>query len=94
MCVPCVWLRPKHAAAPANSRDFIRRAQRETGLKLDIITAEEEARLAVVSCASLVAADTEQLSGHRHWRRVHRIGLDRPVARCARGAAQRDLVHV
>jgi exopolyphosphatase/guanosine-5'-triphosphate,3'-diphosphate pyrophosphatase len=44
-----------------NSRDFIRRAQRETGLKLDIITAEEEARLAVVSCASLVAADTEQL---------------------------------
>lgn len=44
-----------------NSREFIRRAQRETGLKLDIITAEEEARLAVVSCASLVAADTEQL---------------------------------
>ena len=44
-----------------NSRDFIRRAQRETGLRLDIITAEEEARLAVVSCASLVAPDTEQL---------------------------------
>jgi exopolyphosphatase/guanosine-5'-triphosphate,3'-diphosphate pyrophosphatase len=44
-----------------NSQDFIRRAQRETGLRLDIITAEEEARLAVVSCASLVAADTEQL---------------------------------
>jgi len=44
-----------------NSRDFIRRAQRETGLTLDIITAEEEARLAVVSCASLVATDTEQL---------------------------------
>lgn len=44
-----------------NSSDFLRRAQRETGLKLDIITAEEEARLAVVSCASLVAAETEQL---------------------------------
>ncbi len=44
-----------------NSRDFIRRAHRETGLRLDIITAEEEARLAVVSCASLVAPDTEQL---------------------------------
>lgn len=44
-----------------NSADFVRRAQRETGLKLDIITAEEEARLAVVSCASLVAPDTEQL---------------------------------
>ena len=44
-----------------NSREFIRRAQRETGLRLDIISAEEEARLAVVSCASLVAPDTEQL---------------------------------
>ncbi len=44
-----------------NSRDFIRRAARETGLRLDIITAEEEARLAVVSCASLVSAETEQL---------------------------------
>ncbi|MGY6697001.1 MAG: Ppx/GppA phosphatase family protein [Roseinatronobacter sp.] len=44
-----------------NSPDFIRRAERETGLKLDIISAEEEARLAVVSCASLVAPDTEQL---------------------------------
>ncbi|MFN7003662.1 MAG: Ppx/GppA phosphatase family protein [Roseinatronobacter sp.] len=44
-----------------NSADFVRRAHRETGLRLDIITAEEEARLAVVSCASLVAPDTEQL---------------------------------
>lgn len=44
-----------------NSADFVRRAQRETGLRLDIISAEEEARLAVVSCASLVAPDTEQL---------------------------------
>lgn len=44
-----------------NSAEFMRRTQRETGLKLDIITAEEEARLAVVSCASLVAPDTEQL---------------------------------
>ncbi len=44
-----------------NSRDFISRAKRETGLTLDIITAEEEARLAVVSCASLVAPETEQL---------------------------------
>ncbi len=44
-----------------NSRDFIRKVQRETGLNLDIITTEEEARLAVVSCASLVAPTTEQL---------------------------------
>ncbi|TVS03576.1 MAG: Ppx/GppA family phosphatase [Rhodobacteraceae bacterium] len=44
-----------------NSHELIRRAQRETGLRLDIISAEEEARLAVVSCASLVAPETEQL---------------------------------
>ena len=44
-----------------NSRDFIRKVRRETGLNLDIITPEEEARLAVVSCASLVARSTEQL---------------------------------
>ena len=44
-----------------NSREFLHRAQSETGLRLDIITAEEEARLAVVSCASLVARETEQL---------------------------------
>ncbi|TVP70391.1 MAG: Ppx/GppA family phosphatase [Rhodobacteraceae bacterium] len=44
-----------------NGAEFMRRAHRETGLKLDVITAEEEARLAVVSCASLVAPDTEQL---------------------------------
>lgn len=56
-----------------NSRDFIRRAHAETGLRLDIITAEEEARLAVVSCASLVAMETEQLlvidigGGQQNW---------------------------
>lgn len=44
-----------------NSRDFIRRVHNETGLRLDIISAEEEAQLAVVSCASLVAQETEQL---------------------------------
>ncbi|EEE36686.1 Ppx/GppA phosphatase [Rhodobacteraceae bacterium KLH11] len=44
-----------------NSRDFIRQVKRETGLTLDIIEAEEEARLAVISCAPLVSTKTEQL---------------------------------
>lgn len=44
-----------------NSKDFIRRVQRETGLQLEIIQPEEEARLAVISCAPLVSTKTEQL---------------------------------
>ncbi len=45
----------------ANSRDFLRAVRRETGLSLEIIAPEEEARLAVVSCAPLVEAATENL---------------------------------
>jgi exopolyphosphatase / guanosine-5'-triphosphate,3'-diphosphate pyrophosphatase len=44
-----------------NARDFIRQVKRETGLSLDIIQPEEEARLAVISCAPLVNPRTEQL---------------------------------
>ena len=44
-----------------NAAEFIRKVQRETGLRLEIIPPEEEARLAVISCASLVAPGTEQL---------------------------------
>jgi len=44
-----------------NSRDFIRQVKRETGLTLEIIQPEEEARLAVVSCAPLVSTKTDQL---------------------------------
>jgi exopolyphosphatase/guanosine-5'-triphosphate,3'-diphosphate pyrophosphatase len=44
-----------------NSNEFIRKIQRETGLRLEIIPAAEEARLAVISCAPLVAPETEQL---------------------------------
>lgn len=44
-----------------NSAEFIRKIQRETGLALEIIPAEEEARLAVISCAPLVAPGTDQL---------------------------------
>lgn len=44
-----------------NSRDFMRMIRRETGLPIEVIGAEEEARLAVISCAPLVCPQTEQL---------------------------------
>jgi exopolyphosphatase / guanosine-5'-triphosphate,3'-diphosphate pyrophosphatase len=44
-----------------NSREFIRQVKAETGLNLEIIAPEEEARLAVISCAPLVNQRTEQL---------------------------------
>jgi exopolyphosphatase/guanosine-5'-triphosphate,3'-diphosphate pyrophosphatase len=44
-----------------NAREFIRQVKRETGLQLEIIQPEEEARLAVISCAPLVSTRTEQL---------------------------------
>jgi exopolyphosphatase/guanosine-5'-triphosphate,3'-diphosphate pyrophosphatase len=44
-----------------NGPGFLRHVERETGLKLEIIPPEEEARLAVISCAPLVSTRTEQL---------------------------------
>ncbi|PIE09292.1 MAG: exopolyphosphatase [Rhodobacterales bacterium] len=44
-----------------NSQHFINAVKRETGLKLEIIEPEEEARLAVISCAPLVSTRTDQL---------------------------------
>ncbi|MFZ1470235.1 MAG: Ppx/GppA phosphatase family protein [Paracoccaceae bacterium] len=44
-----------------NGKDFLRQVRRETGLGLEIIGAEDEARLAVISCAPLVNPRTEQL---------------------------------
>ena len=44
-----------------NAQEFIQRVQRETGLRLDIIQPEEEARLAVISCAPLVSRKTQNL---------------------------------
>lgn len=44
-----------------NGPEFMKRIQRETGLVLDIIKPEEEARLAVISCAPLVSRKTENL---------------------------------
>lgn len=44
-----------------NGREFVRRVGRETGLAMDIISAEEEARLAVAGCAPLIDTEAEQL---------------------------------
>lgn len=44
-----------------NGQQFLQRAARETGLRLEIIRPEEEARLAVISCAPLVAPEAEQV---------------------------------
>ncbi|PCH70713.1 MAG: exopolyphosphatase [Rhodobacteraceae bacterium] len=44
-----------------NAPEFIQQVRRETGLILEIIQPEEEARLAVVSCAPLVSTRTENL---------------------------------
>ena len=44
-----------------NSEEFHRLVKRETGLTLEVIEPEEEARLAVISCAPLVSNRTEQL---------------------------------
>ncbi|MEM6423318.1 MAG: Ppx/GppA family phosphatase, partial [Pseudomonadota bacterium] len=44
-----------------NGRAFSRRVQRETGLRMRVISAEEEARLAVAGCAPLVDTAAEHL---------------------------------
>ena len=44
-----------------NGNEFLRAVEREAGLTLDIIEPEEEARLAVISCAPLVSTKTDQL---------------------------------
>lgn len=45
----------------SNGDAFLRRVRRETGLEMEIISPEEEACLAVVSCAPLVSTKTSQL---------------------------------
>jgi len=44
-----------------NARAFLRRVRRETGLDLEVITPEQEARLALAGCAPLIAPEAEQL---------------------------------
>jgi exopolyphosphatase/guanosine-5'-triphosphate,3'-diphosphate pyrophosphatase len=44
-----------------NGHHFLATVTRETGLELEVIRPEEEARLAVISCAPLVAQSAEQV---------------------------------
>jgi exopolyphosphatase/guanosine-5'-triphosphate,3'-diphosphate pyrophosphatase len=44
-----------------NGNHFLALAAKETGLRLEVIRPEEEARLAVISCAPLVSPDAEQV---------------------------------
>ncbi|WP_397544524.1 Ppx/GppA phosphatase family protein [Roseovarius salis] len=44
-----------------NGPEFMDRVRRETGLTLEVIKPQQEAQLAVVSCAPLVSSRTEQL---------------------------------
>ncbi|GMG82731.1 hypothetical protein LNKW23_19440 [Paralimibaculum aggregatum] len=44
-----------------NAQGFLDRVVRETGIRLDVITPEEEARLAVAGCAPLIDPRAEQL---------------------------------
>jgi exopolyphosphatase/guanosine-5'-triphosphate,3'-diphosphate pyrophosphatase len=44
-----------------NGNHFLATVARETGLRLEVIRPEEEARLAVISCAPLVAPTAEQV---------------------------------
>jgi len=45
----------------SNARPFLNRVARETGLHVEVIGAEEEARLAVAGCAPLIDPEAEQL---------------------------------
>jgi len=54
----------RHVATEAcrvaeNSDEFVGRVKEETGINLDVITAGEEARLAVMGCQSLIAAGNQ-----------------------------------
>jgi exopolyphosphatase/guanosine-5'-triphosphate,3'-diphosphate pyrophosphatase len=50
-----------------NGAEFVQRAYRETGLKIEVINRETEARLAVAGCASLIDRDCQ-------WALVFDIG--------------------
>jgi exopolyphosphatase/guanosine-5'-triphosphate,3'-diphosphate pyrophosphatase len=50
----CRMIATEACRAAANGREFVERVQAETGLAIEIVSQETEARLAVAGCASLV----------------------------------------
>src|SRR5262249_25516659 len=66
----------------SNGREFLDRVRNETGLAIDIISTEEEARLAFMGCASLLTQGTQRAivfdigggSTELMWIDVDRVG--------------------
>lgn len=57
IAVGCVATQACRAAA--NGQTFLNRVEKDLGLKFDVISAEDEARLSVLGCASLLEASAE-----------------------------------
>ena len=67
-----------------NGQEFVAQIDAQTGLKLEIVSPEQEARLAAIGCAAHLKVTTEQalIGGYRRW--VNRIDLDRLLCRSPR----------
>lgn len=57
----CKFVATEACRRAANGTAFLAQVKEETGLDLDVIRTSEEARLAVISCASLVEPDSRQV---------------------------------
>lgn len=57
VAVGCVATQACRAAS--NGQVFLNRVEKDLGLKFDVITAEDEARLSVLGCASLIEREAE-----------------------------------
>ena len=86
----------RHPRAPDRDRSLPRRRERRrvpatasarrSGIELEIIDRETEARLAATGCTPLVDPEAEGVDPVRHRRRLVRTGAARPLARrCRRG---------
>ena len=67
----------------ANGAEFVARVRDETGLELEIVSRETEARLAVAGCASLVDPNAGRRHPLRHRRWLVGAGLARQCRRSA-----------
>ena len=63
----------------ANCAEFLDRVRRDTGIPIEIISSDEEARLVVAGCAPLLDPARAARPGLRHRRRLDRARLARPA---------------
>jgi hypothetical protein len=61
----------------SNGADFVARVYAETGIALEVINPETEAKLAVLGCHALLEPGRRPGAGVRHWRRIDRADPDR-----------------